>query len=173
MENCKCFIIPLSIYPTAPGQGALGIEARLDNIQLISIIKKINNNIDYKHVQKERSILSKYGGGCSQKIGVSIWGKNGVTIQSLSGITEEGEVINFYGTINRKISSNSKPVPAENVFPNSLEERSLYKRINYSQNKLIKNIENICNFIFRIHSKIFNENRTNNKQEILKLDRIF
>ena len=149
MEDCKWIILPLSIYPTAPGQGALGIEARLDNTQLIRIIKKINNNIDYKHVQRERAILSKYGGGCSQKIGVSIWGKNGVTIQSLSGITEEGELINFYGTINRKISSNSKPVPTENVFPNSSKERSLYKRISYSQNELIENIENSIVYLSR------------------------
>jgi len=165
MEDCKWIILPLSIYPTAPGQGALGIEARLDNTQLINIIKKISNNIDYKNVKKERAILSKYGGGCSQKIGVSIWEKNGLTIQSLSGMTEKGEVINFYGTINRKILSDSTPVPAENVFPNSIKERSLYKRISFNQNKLIRNIEN--SIIYLSRKNVLNQKPTIKSSNIL------
>ena len=165
MEDCKWIILPLSIYPTAPGQGALGIEARLDNTQVINIIKKISNNIDYKNVKKERAILSKYGGGCSQKIGVSIWEKNGLTIQSLSGMTEKGEVINFYGTINRKILSGSTPVPAENVFPNSIKERTLYKRISFNQNKLIRNIEN--SIIYLSRKNVLNQKPTIKSSNIL------
>ena len=55
----------------------------------MDIIKKVNNEVDFKNVQYERKIISRYGGGCSQKIGVSIWEKNGnlILILSLSSRT--------------------------------------------------------------------------------------
>ena len=66
----KWIILPLSIFPTAPGQGAIGIEARKDRKDLKTIINKITNKNVFDNVLKEKNILNKYGGSCQQKIGV-------------------------------------------------------------------------------------------------------
>ena len=92
----KWIILPLSIFPTAPGQGAIGIEARKDRKDLKIIINKITDKIVFDNVLKEKNILNKYGGGCQQKIGVSIYSQNGRTIFSMKGETEQGEDINKY-----------------------------------------------------------------------------
>ena len=86
-SSCRWIILPLSLFPTAAAQGAIGIESRIDNKKLLKIIDKINNKADYKDVQIERKIISKFGGGCSQKIGVSIIRKNKKVIKSLFGLT--------------------------------------------------------------------------------------
>tara|TARA_B100001250_G_C19784490_1_gene783460 strand:- start:970 stop:2106 length:1137 start_codon:yes stop_codon:yes gene_type:complete len=149
LRSCHWLILPLSLYPTAPGQGAIGIEARIDNLEILDIIKKINNEIDFKNVQLERKIMSKYGGGCSQKIGVTIWRKNGNLIQSLSGITEKGENLKFYGTIKREVSFKEKLISTSNIFPNNKKERSLYKRVDYNKNSRLNNLSNSIVYLSR------------------------
>ena len=65
-------VIPLSLNPCAPGQGAIAIEVNSKREDIIELIKKINHNETYSQVAEEREILQNYGGGCHQKIGVSI-----------------------------------------------------------------------------------------------------
>ena len=48
--------------------------------------------------------MSRYGGGCSQKIGVSIWEKNNLKIKSINGLTEDGEVLEDFTTISSRLS---------------------------------------------------------------------
>ena len=59
--------------PNGSGQGAIAIEARKNSLHLKDLIKPINAIGTFEDVKKEKSILSQYGGGCHQKIGVSIW----------------------------------------------------------------------------------------------------
>ena len=135
-SSCRWIILPLSLFPTAAAQGAIGIESRIDNKKLLKIIDKINNKADYKDVQIERKIISKFGGGCSQKIGVSIIRKNKKVIKSLFGLTEEGEKLNFYGeTKNYMKNKGESKVLRKRIFPQSNNEESVFKRVNFNRNK--------------------------------------
>ena len=149
LRSCHWVVLPLSLYPTAPGQGAIAIEARIDNLEIVDIIKKINNEVDFKNVQYERKIISKYGGGCSQKIGVSIWEKNGNLIQSLSGITEKGEILKFYGMIERSKPFKKALTGSLNIFPKIKNERSIYKRIDYNKNDRLNAIDKTIIYLSR------------------------
>jgi hydroxymethylbilane synthase len=59
---------PEELTPAA-GQGALAIECRADDLQLIESLKKINDSDVQKEIECERSFLSQLGGGCSVPIG--------------------------------------------------------------------------------------------------------
>ena len=63
-------VVPLSINPSAPGQGALAIETRSDDKKLNEMIKTFSDPLCIACVNNERLILKKYGGGFHQKIGV-------------------------------------------------------------------------------------------------------
>ena len=67
-------VLPL-LFPSAPAQGAISIEVANKNHSLIDLVHSINEKETFDNVFNEREIMSKYGGGCSQKIGVSIWKK--------------------------------------------------------------------------------------------------
>src|SRR6056300_1169815 len=69
INECLWNVVPLSINPSSPGQGALAVEIRSNDFELKKILNKINNIVDYKNVILEREELKKFGGGCHQKIG--------------------------------------------------------------------------------------------------------
>ena len=72
LEKFLWMVVPSSQNPCAPGQGALAIEVKTGNNQVIEILNKINDLDVFKDVSDERKKLKKYGGGCHQKIGVSL-----------------------------------------------------------------------------------------------------
>ena len=149
-SSSRWIILPLSLFPTAAAQGAIGIETRSDNFKVLEVISKINNKADYKDVQIERSIISKYGGGCSQKIGISIIRKNKKVIKSLYGLTDEGERLKFYGEIKSKIETKNKNiVKRKKIFPQSRNEENTFKRINYNRNEKINSLKQGIIFITR------------------------
>ena len=47
MHNTKWMILPLSIFPTAPGQGAIAIEAHIENTHCVQMINDINDKIGF------------------------------------------------------------------------------------------------------------------------------
>ena len=75
LDDLLWMIIPLSLNPCAPGQGAIAIEVNSKRKDIIELVNKINHNETFSQVAKEREILQNYGGGCHQKIGVSIESK--------------------------------------------------------------------------------------------------
>ena len=83
-------ILPNSMNPCAPGQGALAIEVAENNDFANSIAASINDESTFDAVSRERKILSQHGGGCHQKIGVSIRKINVGEITNIIGITDEG-----------------------------------------------------------------------------------
>jgi hydroxymethylbilane synthase len=54
----------------AAGQGAIGIEARADDADLLSILRKVNHIETQVAVEAERSILAGLQGGCQVPVGV-------------------------------------------------------------------------------------------------------
>ena len=89
-DSFSWMILPNSINPCAPGQGALAIEIAENNDFANSIAASIKDESTFDAVSRERKILSKHGGGCHQKIGVSIRKINVGEIINIIGLTEEG-----------------------------------------------------------------------------------
>ena len=63
-------IIPQDVILPAPGQGALGIETRANDKNLISALSKINDSSTDKVVGLERQLLKRLGGGCQVPLGI-------------------------------------------------------------------------------------------------------
>jgi len=62
-------------WPTAPGQGALSVHCRTDELDKLSNIRSILNHEQTENdVSKEREILDSIGGGCLYPAGIKISG---------------------------------------------------------------------------------------------------
>lgn len=80
-----------SDFIPSPGQGALAVVIKKDNIHLLKKIQKLNHEPTVKAVTAERSFSKVFGGGCSSPIGAYATCYNKV-------ITLHG----FVGTLNGK-----------------------------------------------------------------------
>ena len=146
-----CIILPLSIFPSAPAQGAIGIEVANNNKHLIKIIKSINDNKTFDNVCLERKIMSEYGGGCSQKIGVSIWEKNKRKVKSINGMTENNIKLETFKMIDSDDDSLSLK-PNTNItkaFPIGRKEQAIFKRLETNKNNEISKIKDSIVYITR------------------------
>lgn len=94
LKQCQWMVLPLSVNPNAAAQGALAIEIRSDRKDLKELFEKINHQPTFNAVQKERKILSSYGGGCHQKIGVAVLPFKESEQIFLQGETDQGEKLN-------------------------------------------------------------------------------
>ena len=72
LAQCLWMVLPLRANPSAPAQGALAIEVRRDRSDLRRLFESFNCAETRAAVMRERDILRQHGGGCHQKIGVSI-----------------------------------------------------------------------------------------------------
>lgn len=64
--------LPLSLFPTAPAQGALALQLYKKNSPWLRIFDGIRNHSMERQVLAERARLQAIGGGCHQKLGCSI-----------------------------------------------------------------------------------------------------
>lgn len=65
----NCEIIPLGWMLPAPGQGALAIECRKNDGEILGMLKKLNHRPTELAVTAERALLMELGGGCQVPIG--------------------------------------------------------------------------------------------------------
>ncbi len=96
LSECRWMVLPLSANPAAPGQGALAIEIKRERQDLRNLLATINCVNTFQTVVREREILSAFGGGCHQKIGVSVLHRAYGEITSLRGVAEDGAVLSNY-----------------------------------------------------------------------------
>lgn len=94
LKQCLWQVLPLSQNPTAAAQGALAIEIKKDRNDLREILQQIHCSRTWSEATQERKVLKAHGGGCHQKIGVTVVEKDYGTIQFLRGETEQGLVLN-------------------------------------------------------------------------------
>jgi hydroxymethylbilane synthase len=94
LSQCLWMVLPLSANPSAPAQGALAIEISRKREDMRELIAPLNCSDTYTAVEHERAILRGYGGGCHQKIGVSVVRRNFGEVTFLRGITDAGQVLN-------------------------------------------------------------------------------
>ena len=150
LKESHWIVLPLSSFPTAPGQGAIGIEVSNKNKKIIELVKMVNNKSVYDNVTEEKLIMSDYGGGCSQKIGVSVWNKNEKMIHSLFGITEANERLKAFSivrstseqTMNTKVKKND-------VFPKNKEEQNIFERSDVNKNQMLNKLKSTLIYITR------------------------
>ncbi len=126
LNNCRFMILPLSLNPCAAAQGALAVEIPRAKLNLRDLCAKLNDVHTFTSVQIEREMLTAYGGGCQQKIGIAILTRDYGQITSLRGITEQGE------TLSRWEITSSTPWPrarsGDQVFPLHGSENSWFER---------------------------------------------
>ncbi|HEX3724279.1 MAG TPA: hydroxymethylbilane synthase [Nitrolancea sp.] len=61
--------LPVSTFVPSPGQGALGIECRVDDSQTRALLGQVADNVVTTEVEAERRFLRLVGGGCQSPIG--------------------------------------------------------------------------------------------------------
>ena len=152
LRDVKWMVLPLSIFPTAPGQGAIAIEAKKDSSDLKDLVKPINCEQTFFDVKKEKEILAQFGGGCQQKIGVSLWNARDIKMHSMVGQTEDGTVLNKLQKIEKNISRKNY-ISANLIYPNK-SDKKIYIRKNISS-KSINNLKN--SFILIGRKNIFKD----------------
>ncbi|KAH9642425.1 hypothetical protein HF086_007557 [Spodoptera exigua] len=64
-------ILPCAEMKYAVGQGALAVECRSDNTNILNMLAPFNHPETYCRILAERSFLKTLGGGCSAPVGVS------------------------------------------------------------------------------------------------------
>lgn len=96
LEELDFMVLPLSINPNAAAQGALAIEIMKDRDDLKKILEKINHPSTFTCAQLERDTLSSFGGGCHQKIGVTVLDRDYGKVISLKGLTDSGVVLDRF-----------------------------------------------------------------------------
>jgi hydroxymethylbilane synthase len=57
-------------FLTAPGQGALAIQVRADDTELVELVSRMNDETTRITVEAERTVLAAMHGGCSIPLGV-------------------------------------------------------------------------------------------------------
>jgi hydroxymethylbilane synthase len=92
IDRCRWMILPISENPTGAAQGALAMEIATDCDETISqLVMSLNDETTFAEATREREILRGYGGGCHQKIGVTVLSRPYGTLVSLRGLTDGGE----------------------------------------------------------------------------------
>jgi len=64
-------VLPLSSCPTAPAQGALGIECRAEDEATARLLAEIDDRPTRRAIEAERALLGARGGGCHQRFGAT------------------------------------------------------------------------------------------------------
>jgi hydroxymethylbilane synthase len=62
-------VLPLSECPGAPGQGALAIECRTEDVEARRVLRSLHDPDVERSVRSERAVLAEWGGGCHQALG--------------------------------------------------------------------------------------------------------
>lgn len=127
LQDCRFMVLPVSLNPAAPAQGALAVEIQRDHQALAPLCRSLNDQATFSCAQEERQILKHYGGGCHQKIGVTILARDFGKVVALRGLTDRGEVLNQW-----RIDSAvpwQKAQSLADVFPLEARENSWFERL--------------------------------------------
>jgi len=126
ISQCRWTVLPLCANPSAPGQGALAIEIARKRTELRELFAPMNCAETFAAVTREREILRGYGGGCHQKIGVSVVRRPFGEVTFLRGMTDDGQALDC-----RSLHA-SKPRPPkirrEQLWPLSVSDTDWFTR---------------------------------------------
>ena len=126
ISQCRFMVLPLRANPAAPAQGALAIEIKRDRVDLRALLGTINCPETSEAVTHEREILRTYGGGCHQKIGVSVLRRRYGEITSLRGLTDDGRVLDTYSL--RPSQALPPKISRQQLWPLQTSDADWFKR---------------------------------------------
>ena len=134
INNSIWLIPPLSKNPCAPAQGAIAIEVKDSREDIINLVEAINDPKTFESAQVERKILSSYGGGCHQKIGVSFEKNSFGDVLTLKGMTDENITLDKR-IIDRKVKDkkNWYGVDVDKIYPSNIGDYKLFSRENIKE----------------------------------------
>ncbi|RYG53389.1 hydroxymethylbilane synthase, partial [bacterium] len=69
VENISAHNLPESWFVPAPGQGALAIQARADDLDTRSILLALQDEATRSAVEAERAVVAELNAGCSTPLG--------------------------------------------------------------------------------------------------------
>ncbi|MGA8707913.1 MAG: hydroxymethylbilane synthase [Steroidobacteraceae bacterium] len=64
-------LLPLSVCPAAPAQGALAVECRAEDGGILRLLQDIDHAPTRRAIEAERRLLAEHGGGCHQTFGAT------------------------------------------------------------------------------------------------------
>ena len=111
----------------APGQGAISVEVKKNNNEIIDLISKINDDETNLTTHYERSFMNELGGGCNSPIGAYSFISN-----KKKKIT--GSILSLDG---KKVYKNSLEMDINN--DSNIGKLLAYKLIESGADKLLKN----------------------------------
>ncbi len=153
LDEFLWMVIPCSQNPCAPGQGALAIEVKSGNKKIIELLKEINDLDVFKTVKDEREILKKYGGGCHQKIGISIENHFLGKITTEKGLTPDNKLIDKRSFLPFKKELSRLENPIKDFYPKLKKDFKLFSRSKIDDGiNEIKTIKNSGLYISRASS---------------------
>lgn len=126
LSQCLWMVLPLRANPAAPGQGALAIEIKRGRKDLGTLLAPINCLETFAAVTREREILREYGGGCHQKIGVSVLRRAYGEITFLRGLTDDGRSLDACDL--RAAQARPPKIASEQMWPLKTSDAAWFKR---------------------------------------------
>ncbi len=69
LENSITELLPLGEFPPSPGQGAMGIQVRAADTELLEMLSSYGDPVSDAAVTAERALLAELHGGCSVPVG--------------------------------------------------------------------------------------------------------
>lgn len=84
-------VFPLDIMLPAPGQGALAVQCRAEDIETFALLATVHHPLTAAAVAAERAFLSGLGGGCSLPIAAFAEKNNGTIILTGAVLSTDGK----------------------------------------------------------------------------------
>lgn len=92
LNGITFMILPLTTFPAAASQGALGVEVKEDrDDELEEVLKKLNHQKTIREVKREREIFQKFGGGCHLAVGITVTECSNLICQNVLGEVDQKE----------------------------------------------------------------------------------
>lgn len=83
--------LSLDVMLPAPGQGALAVQCRAEDIKTIGLLAAIHDPLTFASVTAERTFLAALGGGCTLPVGAFAQKNNGQIILTGGVISADGK----------------------------------------------------------------------------------
>ena len=110
--------IPFDMFLPAPGQGALGLQARAKDERVLSAVLPLNDEKSHICVTAERAFLNEFGGGCHIPLGaLALIDDNGMVVLDGLVAAADGSVV-F-----REQTSAADPAEAGRLLANILKAK--------------------------------------------------
>jgi len=126
LKNCLVMVLPLEKNPSAAAQGALAIEIKTGRQEILQLLEGINCKKTFSEVREERKRLKEYGGGCHQKVGISVRVRDYGEIVYTRAFTDQNikvDKVEFYSAT-QKISK----ATLKNIFPEPGVRAQFFRR---------------------------------------------